>query len=358
VSHPIEVSHPASTYGLPGQGGRQPVAFVGDRPRRRTRKELGERRRPVVAILDTGCGQHPWLDSVVRTDVKVAGRPIGYTDDETNPELNPDQAGPIDGSIDPISGHGTFIAGIIHQACPDADILSWRVVPSNGPLVESDWIAALSQIFELVSRHAEGRPGGRMIDVLSLSMGYYHETPDDHLFDPELKHILTELGRLGVIVVCSAGNDATSRPSFPAAFAPWAGARRKPAEDVVPIVSVGAQNPNLRTDAMFSNAGPWVRTWVPGAAVVSTIPAFEGGLLPLARTVDDEGRLRECIDPDDFRGGFAVWSGTSFAAPLLAGRLASALAPRLPKRSAPAQRPSVVVARAWKVVEELTPIRR
>ena len=51
--------------------------------------------------------------------------------------------GPLDGVIDPLSGHGTFIAGLVHQACPDADILGWRVVPSEGPIVESDLVAAL-----------------------------------------------------------------------------------------------------------------------------------------------------------------------------------------------------------------------
>ena len=34
---------------------------------------------------------------------------------------------------------------------------------------------------------------------------------------------------------------------------------------------------------------------------------------------------RESIDPDDFSGGFGVWSGTSFAAPVLAGQLAAQL---------------------------------
>jgi hypothetical protein len=58
------------------------------------------------------------------------------------------------------------------------------------------------------------------------------------------------------------------------------------------------------------------------------MPAFNGGDQPLARVGSDLGgsiRVRESIDPDDFRGGFAVWSGTSFAAPIVAGAIASAL---------------------------------
>ena len=78
------------------------------------------------------------------------------------------------------------------------------------------------------------------------------------------------------------------------------------------------------TDALFSNAGPWVRVRREGAAVMSTMPAFRGGYEPVART-RAFGRVREAIDPDDFRGGFAVWSGTSFSAPVVAGSVAAAL---------------------------------
>jgi subtilisin family serine protease len=153
--------------------------------------------------------------------------------------------------------------------------------------------------------------------------------------------------------VCSAGNDATSRPCFPAAFAPWSDGQGPIAADpeCLPIVSVGALNPNGCTDALFSNAGPWVRTFVPGAALVSTMPLFEGGLQPMARS-EAFGRVREAIDPDDYRGGFAVWSGTSFAAPLLAGRLAAGLLGKLDG----AEDPAAAVARGWKVVEEVVGI--
>jgi subtilisin family serine protease len=128
--------------------------------------------------------------------------------------------------------------------------------------------------------------------------------------------ILEILADNGVVVVASAGNDSTSRPCYPAAFSmSWLS---------IPVVSVGALNPNRSTDALFSNVGKWVTTYQPGAALVSTMPPFQGGLEPIARTVAKD-RPRESLDPDDFTSGFGVWSGTSFSSPVAAGLLARAM---------------------------------
>ena len=71
----------------------------------------------------------------------------------------------------------------------------------------------------------------------------------------------------------------------------------------------------------FSNVGDWVRVYAPGVAVVSSAPPLNGGIQAGTRN-DRYGLRRETIDPDDFTGGFVIWSGTSFAAPHIAGALA------------------------------------
>jgi serine protease len=313
-----------SGYGDQGGGGRQPVAWLGPEPRHGSPKG----RRPVVAVLDTGCGQHRWLTGIAITDCSLDGRLVGMPAPEPDPEVTGDVSGPLDGAIDAAAGHGTFIAGLVRQRCPEAEIVSVRVVHSDGVVIESDLIDALTAIGEIAQRHAIGRgpeSDARPIDVLNLSLGYYHETPTDELFDPTLYRLLEFLGRCGTVVVAAAGNDATSRPMYPAAFSPYpAGLVKEPVKGCVPVVSVGAENPD-RTVALFSNCGPWVHMWALGAAVVSTIPeTFNGGAQPAART-RASGQDRSALDPDGYTQGFAVWSGTSFSAPVIAGDVAAAL---------------------------------
>jgi subtilisin family serine protease len=188
--------------------------------------------------------------------------------------------------------------------------------------------------------------------VVSLSLGYYHEQPDDVSFDPQLLQPLRALSQAGVAVVASAGNDSTARPMYPAAFTPYPGGPLSAYEaDCVPIISVGALNPD-RSIALFSNAGPWVTCHRPGAALVSTLPVtFDAAAEPTYRVhVPDDG-WRETIDPDNFHSGFGTWSGTSFAAPILAAELAQCL---LDGGCGPldAPGPADTVGRGWKAITE------
>jgi subtilisin family serine protease len=317
----------AESYVLPGSGGRQVVTYIGAGPARTAKLAKGGR-RPVVAVLDTGCGAHSWLpDEIVTRYPKVDDRVIGIAEPSTDPEVTGDVAGPFDGAIDESAGHGTFIAGIVRQMCPEADIVAVRVADSQGTVLEGDFMLAVRSLVKWMSLSPE--KGGRHIDVINLSLGYYHETPEDGLFDQTLSELLIAARRRGCAVVCSSGNDATDRPSFPAALWAWPDAEFVVDDptDAAPHVSVGALNPN-GTMALFSNMGAWVRTFAPGAAVLSCHPRFNGGVQ--AGTRDDRaGKRRETIDPDDFGGGFALWSGTSFSAPYVAGLLAQAVAPSL-----------------------------
>jgi len=346
------VSAPATgTYVYSGGQTRTPVTLSLRAPGRREPGALPSR-RPVVAVLDTGVRAHPWLD--VRPD--PAG---GYLLDPVDGFVIDDPgiqaaiyaessfaateqgdtsrqviAGAWDGpavgdrlleELNDATGHGTFIAGIVRQAAPDARVLSIRIMHSDDVVYEGDLLCALAL---LADRIAAAEDGGmaEMVDVVSLSLGYFDESPADLAYSSGLWQVIELLLELGVAVVAAAGNYSTSRRFYPAAFS------LQPAP--VPVISVGALNPN-GSKALFSDGGHWVRAWAAGAAVVSCYPDdVNGSLAPeiLVRGHPDGpgaagGRAddREALDPDDFRGGFAAWSGTSFAAPLIAAELAARL---------------------------------
>jgi len=292
------------SYGALGFGGRQPVTYRGP--------DLApDAEGPVVAVFDTGLGEHPWFAGSVRLVAELSnGDPIGILRPATDPEVHPSLSVPLDGIFDDASGHGTFIAGVIRQECPDARILPVRVANGEGIILENELIGALKRLIVYIE---EGQP----VDVLNLSFSFYHETPDDPTAISAIAELLRQLrDDHDVVVVCSAGNEATDRPTYPAAL-PNTGERH---------LCVGALNPADHSVALFSNIGDWVDMYAPGVSLVSTVPVdFDGGVQ--AGTRDDKyGRRRETLDVDDFRGGYGVWSGTSFAAPVVAGRIAAQIA--------------------------------
>jgi subtilisin family serine protease len=241
---------------------------------------------------------------------------------------------PLIGMLDVATGHGTYIAGIVRQVVPEATVLSIRIMHSDDVVYEGDLINALTLLADRVAFAQAGHMED-MVDVVSLSLGYFDESPADALYSSGLWLVIKKLLGMGVAVFASAGNSATSQMCFPAAFAV------SPTPGPVRMISVGALNPN-GTKALFSNDGRWVRAWADGAAVVSTFPVdINGACMPAVRVPAQPrpGKRsvdRSALDPDDFGGGFATWSGTSFSAPLLAAYFAAQLLKNASDGSSPA----------------------
>ncbi|HEX7994292.1 MAG TPA: S8/S53 family peptidase, partial [Streptosporangiaceae bacterium] len=357
------ITGPGSTdsYLFGGFDSRMPVAVCMEAPPRESEAECKTRfgRRPVIMTLDTGALAHPWLDvraypgrvgdyqtqpdgfvnvdwdmqDVIRQESEQAGnagdRPRQVI---RTPWDKPFTSEPLVGELATDVGHGVFIAGIVRQVVPNARVLSVRVMFSDGIVYEGVLIRALRLLATRVAAAmAKGGDMAKMVDVLSLSLGYFSETPADEFYTSGLWDVIDTLLGMGVAVTASAGNYATSRRCYPAAFAD-----RTPTQDLAaPLISVGALNPN-GSKAVFSDGGPWVRAWATGAAIVSTFPAeLNGSRQPQIRrpahpanpvlpglAVSGE---REAFDSDDFGGAFAIWSGTSFSAPLVAATLARLL---------------------------------
>ncbi|MEV6238616.1 S8 family serine peptidase [Lentzea sp. NPDC051838] len=316
---------------------RRPVAIKLPQPERAV-PPAG--RRPVIAVLDTGLAENKWL-SVARNDDGLF-RPLG-----DNAFLAADQdlqvgmpiplsAGiqssywegsftvePLTGYLSSHTGHATFVIGVIRQTEPRADVLSVRVMYNDGIVYAHVLIDALKRLLDRVVEAQDGGHPERMVDVISLSLGGYREAGAAGAEYDQLTKVVDALRARGVIIVAAAGNYASSRPFFPAALADRD-------DDGLPrVISVGARNPN-GTKAFFSNDGPWVRCWAPGAGIVSTYPENVNGSRRALFEVgdprsDDPLAIRQSLESDDYRYGYAEWSGTSFAAPMVAARLATRL---------------------------------
>ncbi|MDN3240346.1 S8 family peptidase [Glycomyces tritici] len=309
--------------------GRIPVDMVNPMP---SRKQLDRRLR--VAVLDTGVpNRHPAFDVSDRTEDEdtfvvvdhAFQAKLGEHSDSPAAPLDDPWEGPVHeptliGEVASHYGHGTFMAGLLRQISPDVQLYSLRVVHNDGLAYEHEVIAALHHVADQVEAVRRGDSEAFGVDMVVLAMGYVDESPDDQP-GGWIGEAVHRLAGLGIPVVAAAGNQSSDRPFYPAAFA-----AHSQVENAAPVLSVGALNPN-RHIAMFSNEGPWVSCYATGAGLVSTYPCeAKGSRMPDRRAKSSIlNRHRESHDPDDFSSGFAVWSGTSFAAPLAAAFLLNAI---------------------------------
>jgi hypothetical protein len=269
---PASVNHitPLGPIGK-GLGGPEPSA--GARPFPQGTPAAAEAIR--VAVIDTG------IDATRRNDGWLAGVP-------RDANIDPLDAYPPFGFLDFGAGHGTFAAGVLQQVAPTTDLRMYRALDSDGVGSEVEVASAMVRAVE------EGA------QILNLSLGT--QTFDDGrpvAIEVALEIIAELEAQSGreVLVVAAAGNFADTHECWPAAF---------PSPAVIAVAGLRAD----LTPSDWSSRGPWVDC--------STIA--EGILSPYV-----QGQESWEIDPrpDSFpRDAWAVWTGTSFAAPQIAGAVA------------------------------------
>ncbi|MGH8791341.1 MAG: S8 family peptidase [Stackebrandtia sp.] len=231
-------------------------------------------RRPVVALLDSGVEPHGWLPDPDADDPFMLSA-SGWRERVPIPE-------PDDGKACSHHGHGTFMAGLIRAAAPDARLLPMRVMSDMGQVSELNVAAALTWLADYVRR-------GGVVDVVCMAFGRFEDNDDEGL--DLVREAIRTLSNRGVTIVASAGNHGSERAVYPAAFA---------VDPELSVVSVGARTSETER-AQFSGHGVWVREWRDGVDVVGPMPL----------TVKDIGE-----------DGYAWWSGASFAAAAYTGEMA------------------------------------
>ncbi|WP_210502522.1 S8 family peptidase [Nocardioides xinjiangensis] len=222
-----------------------------------------------VVVVDTGW--HP----PAATDPRTPWLAGVEGDDELNgPDLRP------------YAGHGTFIAGVVRCLAPLTRVFVEGFAVGGlggGGVLESDLVVQLEEALAHDPQVINLSAGCRTrLDLPSIALETFHRT---------------RLSRRDCVLVAAAGNDSWAAPFWPAAF-DW-------------CVGVGSLDRDGRVSE-FSNFGVSADVYALGRNVVN---AFPDGTF-VCHESPDKGDVRV------FGTGLARWSGTSFAAPVVAGLIA------------------------------------
>jgi hypothetical protein len=237
----------------------------------------------VIALIDTGVDTgHPVF----------AGRLVDeacFSRDGDCPGGGTREMGPGSGAPCPFGcGHGTLVAGVAlgldpnglrTGVAPDAGLISIQVFSNDGgepSAYASDIIAGLEHVYDLRTFHP--------IAAVNMSLGGdtpYDSTEGCDADNGARKAVIDLLRRAGIPSIASSGNEGlTGQMDAPACIST--------------VVSVGSTT-KIDTVSGFSNAAPFLSLLAPGSAIQT---ARQGG-------------------------GFATSSGTSLAAPHVAGAWAA-----------------------------------
>jgi membrane-anchored mycosin MYCP len=235
-----------------GQGGAR-LAEGNALPERRDAK-----RSVRVGILDTRLFEHSDL----------AGRYLASFGTLVTEDQKAAAARPAEDQVHANLAHATFIAGVILQRAPDADLDIRRGLDED---------AAAASSWEVAVKMAEFAAAG--LAVLNISFGAITQDDEPPLV---LKRAVEALRGKAVTIVAAAGNNGPcSKKMWPAAL-PQA-------------IAVGADKEGSLEPAAFSPVNTeWVDLMAPGEQVYSTYEL----------------------------GDYAHWDGTSFATPAVSGAIA------------------------------------
>ena len=286
----ISVDQPVRITSVPAYSSLQRWPYASGVAKLWTGNQASYASPPTIAVVDSG------VDPSVPD---LAGRVIHEENFTSLPGNSPHDG----------RGHGTFVASIaagsaaLHAgAAPNADIVSLDVVDDNGMGLTSDVIAAADWI--LANKDA--------YDIRVANFSLHGSQPATFRFDP-LDKAVERLWFNGVVVVAAAGNYGATQQ----------GVLYAPGNDPF-VITVGAVDLNDSIGTGNDTAAPW-------SAHGSTLDGFTKpeisapgrymvGAIPIGSTLAAE-RPDRLVEP-----GYLLMSGTSFAAPVVAGTAADILA--------------------------------
>lgn len=261
----------------------------------------------IVAVVDTG---------ILLDHPDFAGQLVDGYDFIADPDRARDFNGIDDNPADEgdfaygasSSFHGSHVAGTIAARTDNAEgvagvswgakIMPMRALGLNGG---SNYDVMQAALYAAGLANDSGRLPVQPADIINMSLG-------SPFFSQATQDIFTQIRSRGVIVIASAGNEASSAPNYPAAYNG--------------VVSVSATTIS-GTLAPYSNFGP-VDVAAPGGfnGTDANGDGFGDGVVS---TVGDDS------NPGSIQLGYGALSGTSMAAPHVAGvaALMKALHPNL-----------------------------
>ncbi|MCY2958774.1 MAG: S8 family serine peptidase [Planctomycetota bacterium] len=264
----------------------------------------------VVAVIDTGRRSHPDLDANLLTSIEYDFiTDPASADDGDGPDANALDEGDGEGFV-PSSFHGTHVAGTIAAVSNNATgVAGVGSVPVGTP-------TATSRV-KVVHLRVLGKGGGtdadiarairyaagltntgiptllQQADIINMSLGGPGSSAT-------VQNEVTAAHNRGVTIFAAAGNENSSSPSYPAAYAN--------------VISVAAVDQNS-VRAPYSNFHPTVDLCAPGGDTsVNTNPGTGPGQDSYV-----DGVLSTLVDEGGSTPIYVFYQGTSMACPHAAG---------------------------------------